>query len=69
MSAPVIRVERGNPTPEEVATVVAILLARAERAERVTTDTPPSRWATYWRAAQTTPLPGTWRASITNQVS
>jgi hypothetical protein len=69
MSAPVIRVERGNPTPEELATVVAVLLVPVARAERVITDTPPSRWATYWRTAQTTPQPGTWRASIPRQVS
>ncbi len=56
----VIRVERGTPTAEEVAALVAVLSARPVAA---TSDTPVSDW---WRSglpAVPGTGPGVWRAS------
>jgi hypothetical protein len=61
---PLLRVVRGEPTPEQVAALVAVVTARASggvEAEPVA----PSRWASR-AAALRQPLPhgpGAWRAS------
>jgi hypothetical protein len=59
----VLKVVKGNPTPEELAALVAVIATRA-------TTPPPapdraSNWATYWRNTRTPfhPGPGQWRAS------
>ncbi|MBM7790771.1 acyl-CoA carboxylase subunit epsilon [Tenggerimyces flavus] len=64
---PVLRVVKGDPTPEELAALVAVVQARASSASG-----PPavgreekSGWAAYWRSVRQ-PVqhgPGGWRAS------
>ncbi|HWH30484.1 MAG TPA: acyl-CoA carboxylase subunit epsilon [Mycobacteriales bacterium] len=60
---PLLRVVRGNPTPEEIAALVAVLALRGPAVEPE--PVPPSRWAS--RAAglrrPLSPGPGAWRAS------
>ena len=60
---PVLRVVRGNPTPEQLAALVAVVASRGSAAEPE--PAVPSRWAS--RAAglrrPLTPGPGAWRAS------
>jgi len=59
-----VRVERGNPTAEEVAALVGVLLAAARRPGRHDAPRAASRWAHSSRP--TVPLragPGAWRAS------
>ncbi|MFD0685423.1 acyl-CoA carboxylase subunit epsilon [Actinomadura fibrosa] len=68
-----LRVVHGDPTPEEVAALVAVLTARARAAAaaRGGGDTrPPSRWADRSRLVRRTAAggvlprgPGAWRAS------
>jgi hypothetical protein len=60
---PLLRVVRGNPTPEELAAVLAVVTSRGSAPEPA--PAPPSRWASR-RAALRRPLvpgPGAWRAS------
>ena len=64
MTEPILQVVKGDPTPEELAALIAVVAARsgpapAPEAERSST------WATYWRNARTPfrPGPGRWRAS------
>ncbi len=64
---PLLRVERGNPTPEELAALVAVVAARRAAAAGETAEAPSktSRWATYWRTtnrAAARPGPGAWRS-------
>ncbi|WP_328334631.1 acyl-CoA carboxylase subunit epsilon [Kribbella sp. NBC_00382] len=66
MTEPVLRIAKGDPTPEELAALLAVVAARsaAAPAEPPSTDR-ASNWATYWRN-HTRPLhpgPGRWRAS------
>ena len=66
MTEPVLRVVKGDPTPEELAALIAVVSARA--ATRPASETEPDRasdWATYWRTARRPlhPGPGRWRAS------
>lgn len=60
---PLLRVVRGNPTPEELAALVAVVASRASVVEPEPASPPP--WAS--RAAglrrPLTPGPGAWRAS------
>jgi hypothetical protein len=63
---PVLRVVKGDPTPEELAALVSVISARAATA--VPAQAGPERasdWATYWRNARVPfrPGPGRWRAS------
>jgi len=63
---PVLRVVRGNPTPEEIAALVAALTARVDAARRrAPAGGPPSAWADRARGLRTTlPRgPDAWRAS------
>ncbi len=60
--APLLRVVRGEPTPQELAALVAVLVARAAAA-----PAPPARvrrpWARPVLRALLPPGPGAWRAS------
>ena len=67
MTEPVLRVVKGDPTPEELAALVAVVSARAAAAPAPASE-PSSRasdWSTYWRNVRRPlhPGPGRWRAS------
>ena len=58
---PVIRIERGTPTAEEVAALVAVLSARP-----ATASAPAAEVSAWWRSglpAVTAAGPGAWRRS------
>ena len=61
---PVLRVLRGNATPEEIAAVVAVLLSRSAAAEPPPRPA-PSAWADRSRLLRRplSPGPGAWRRS------
>ncbi|MBD0735584.1 acyl-CoA carboxylase subunit epsilon [Streptomyces sp. CBMA29] len=63
----VIKVERGSPTPEELAAVVALVQARAAAAGKSADGPAPlDGWADPARNVPRgvpTPGPGAWRAS------
>lgn len=59
-----LRVVKGEPTPEELAALVAVVSAKAA-APSETQPARPSNWAAYWRSVRR-PFPtgpGAWRAS------
>ncbi len=59
-----LRVIKGEPTPEELAALVAVVSAKAASAGEPEPSR-PSNWAAYWRSVRR-PLPagpGAWRAS------
>jgi Acyl-CoA carboxylase epsilon subunit len=63
--APLLRVIKGDPTPEELAAVIVVLSERAASAtaEPAVTDTRSGGWSAYWRNVRA-PLsagPGAWR--------
>jgi hypothetical protein len=61
---PLLRVVRGNPTPEELAALLAVVTARGSAAEEPEAAV-PSRWASRSIGLRR-PLPrgaGAWRAS------
>ena len=65
---PVLRVVKGEPTPEEFAALVAVISAKLRTGG--TTPAAGSRrdapsWAAYWRRTRQPlrPGPGAWRAS------
>ena len=64
----VIKVERGRPTPEELAAVVALVQARAAAAEPAADG--PSRRAVWADPGRNLPRrvpapgPGAWRTSV-----
>jgi Acyl-CoA carboxylase epsilon subunit len=65
-SGPVLRVIRGDATPEEIAAVVAALLsAAAASAAFAASDAPPSAWADRSRLLRRPvhPAPDAWRRS------
>ncbi|MGH8840296.1 MAG: acyl-CoA carboxylase epsilon subunit [Jiangellaceae bacterium] len=49
--APEIDVVKGDPTPEELAALVAVVAAR--RAAPTDESEHPSTWAAYWRSVRT----------------
>jgi Acyl-CoA carboxylase epsilon subunit len=61
---PVLRIVKGNPTPEEIAALVTVLSARAAAGGE---EQPPRRseWARHERRMRRPvhPSPGGWRAS------
>jgi Acyl-CoA carboxylase epsilon subunit len=61
---PLLRVERGEPTDEELAALFAAVSATVE-ARRVEPEHRPTTWSAYWRSVGTLPPPGpsTWRNS------
>ena len=62
--SPVLRVIRGDATPEEIAAVVAVLLSRSAAAEPGPRRA-PSAWADRSRLLRRPPFPGpdAWRRS------
>ena len=65
-SGPVLRVIRGDATPEEIAAVVAVLLARSAASDASSSARPaPSAWAARSRLLRRPlhPGPGAWRRS------
>ncbi|MEV8373657.1 acyl-CoA carboxylase subunit epsilon [Kribbella sp. NPDC056861] len=66
MTDPVLRIAKGDPTPEELAALIAVVSARAAATPAATSGpTTASNWASYWRN-HTRPLhpgPGRWKAS------
>lgn len=64
MERPLLRVVRGDPTPEELAALIVVLAAKAARVTR-----PPAPPRSAWRdrrqlmRAPPHPGPGAWRAS------
>ena len=63
MSEPVVRVTKGQPTPAELAALVAVIAARAQPAQAPAR--PTSVWAARSRMVRPVlhPGPGAWRAS------
>ena len=61
MSTPVLRVVRGDATPEEVAALLAVVAARAAR--RAPPRPARSGWPGHPLRAPLHPGPGAWRAS------
>ena len=61
---PMLRVVAGNPTPDELAVVVAVLSARG-RARAAARPAPLSLWSKRSRMVRPPlrPGPGAWRAS------
>ncbi|HEU0213543.1 MAG TPA: acyl-CoA carboxylase epsilon subunit [Jiangellaceae bacterium] len=60
---PAVRVVKGEPTPDELAALVAAVAAR--RADESAQSERPSTWAAYWRSVRA-PLrhgPTEWRDS------
>ncbi|WP_433017056.1 acyl-CoA carboxylase subunit epsilon [Kribbella sp. CA-294648] len=66
MTEPVLRIAKGDPTPEELAALLAVVAARSAPTPAPSTGPDhASNWATYWRN-HTRPLhpgPNAWRAS------
>jgi hypothetical protein len=61
---PVVKVVKGDPTPEELAALVAVVTARMAAAPEPGEER-AGDWASYWRNVRR-PLehgPGRWRAS------
>jgi hypothetical protein len=63
---PVLRIVRGDPTPEEVAALVAVLAARSGGGGD--DPPPPSPWSrpSYSHSRPLSPGPGAWRLSATD---
>ncbi len=57
---PLVSVVRGEPTPEEVAALVAVLSAAAGNTDSHFRPAAPSAWA---RSARPAGFPASWRAS------
>jgi Acyl-CoA carboxylase epsilon subunit len=62
---PVLRVVRGEPTPEELAALIAVVAARAAAGSAEPPAEPKSVWRDRSRYVRTTLPhgPGAWRAS------
>lgn len=58
-----LRLVRGNPSPEELGAVVALLVARCAGGAAEPAPEPPSWWATPQLRSPLTHGPGAWRAS------
>ena len=61
MSAPLLRVVRGEATPEEIAALVAVLSSRSAPVDEAPPR--PSLWSRPVLRAPLSPGPGAWRAS------
>jgi hypothetical protein len=63
-SEPVLRIEKGEPTDEELAALISAVSAKID-ASRTQQGSRPSNWAAYWRSvgAQPSPGPSAWRQS------
>jgi hypothetical protein len=65
-AAPLLRIVKGNPTPEEVAALVAVVSAMAAGAQSAGAEARPrSEWSAHHRKLRSTHRhgPGAWRAS------
>jgi hypothetical protein len=62
---PVIRVERGNPTPQQLAALTVVLSAAGGAGEDTGSRRPRTFWTARSRFARPRPAvgPGGWRAS------
>ena len=60
---PLLTVVRGEPTPEQLAAVIAVVSARAAGGGADKEPAPRSLWAQPQLRAPLTPGPGAWRAS------
>lgn len=67
MSGPALRLVRGNPTPEELGAVVALLAARSGASAEEPAPVQPSLWAVPQLRHPQAPGPGAWRASVLPQ--
>jgi hypothetical protein len=65
MTEPVITFTAGDPTDEEIAAVVTVLLARSG-SQPAQPEPPQSGWAAYWRSvgAPIQPGSGKWQAAV-----
>ncbi|GAA1556582.1 acyl-CoA carboxylase subunit epsilon [Kribbella sancticallisti] len=66
MTEPVLRVVKGDPTPEELAALVAVVSARAAAVPAPEpSQSQAGDWSAYWRNVRRPlhPGPGRWRAS------
>ncbi len=59
---PLLRVVRGNPSPEELAALIAIIAARGSGGAPVP-EPVPSLWSRPQLRGPVVPGPGAWRAS------
>ncbi|HEY9336850.1 MAG TPA: acyl-CoA carboxylase subunit epsilon [Kribbella sp.] len=61
----VLKIVKGDPTPEELAALITVIAARAAAPAAEPETDRASNWSTYWRNARTPfhPGPGQWRAS------
>ncbi|MBD0292262.1 MAG: acyl-CoA carboxylase subunit epsilon [Jiangellaceae bacterium] len=62
---PVLRVEKGEPTDEELAALIAAVSAKLASAPQLQQER-LSNWAAYWRSvrAPLRPGPSGWRRSV-----
>jgi hypothetical protein len=60
---PLLTVVRGEPTPEQLAALAAVLAARASAGVDEPPTPPPSLWARPQLRSRLTSGPGAWRAS------
>ena len=60
---PLLTVVRGEPTPEQLAALIAVVAARASNAADETARVEPSLWATPVLRTPLAPGPGAWRGS------
>ena len=62
VAAPLLTVLRGDPTPEQLAALVAVLAARAAE-QAPAAPAPRALWAVPVLRSPLSPGPGAWRAS------
>ena len=60
---PLLRVVRGEPTPEQLAALLAVVAARTSAGEAPAAAPVPSLWGTPVLRTPLSPGPGAWRAS------
>jgi hypothetical protein len=60
---PLLTVVRGEPTPEQLAALTAVLAARASAGEDEVPAPAPSLWGRPRLRSPLSPAPGAWRAS------
>ncbi len=63
-TAPFVRIVRGDPSPEELAALVAVLAARSAGGPAPSAGS-GAGWSSYWNSARSPlrPGPGAWRSS------
>ena len=60
---PLLTVVRGEPTPEQLAALTAVIAARAAAGSDDEPPAAPSLWSRPQLRAPLSPAPGAWRAS------